>query len=325
MEDDDSIRVLTWNILAHRYMLKNVPSHLQQKHYTRERRRKQVRSYLKQSHADVIALQEVDDYATHWSTVFGQLGYKSRWACRKGKQEGCAMLWKEGVLQLKEMVRVELSDVVQFVQSPEVSASHHSRDSVAQLAVFETRDGKLLLVVNTHIFWNPVVTDVKIFQCYYLAHRIAEVQNEFNVENVVFCGDFNSLPSSGVCTLLREGVLHRRHPDVGLYVCPRYPQFLAANEDAFVIPFPFSAACEFNAYFTNYTDHFKAQIDYIWYAGLTLRSCELLGPSKTVYTYIEAEDFSPLNSLKPRAKYPLLPSAEWPSDHLGWVATFHIE
>lgn len=77
------------------------------------------------------------------------------------------------------------------------------KDNVAQIAIFEIRDGgpagsgQKICVSNTHIFWDPDYADVKLWQAFTLASEL----DRFTLSRelpLILCGDFNSEPDSSV-------------------------------------------------------------------------------------------------------------------------------
>ena len=59
------MRVASWNMLAQRYLNRGRPDHLSSKHALPQHRREQTARILKSFRADIILLQEVDDYQSN--------------------------------------------------------------------------------------------------------------------------------------------------------------------------------------------------------------------------------------------------------------------
>lgn len=336
-KDEDEgpiVSVMTWNILAHRYLQRNLPSHLPTKLCSRDRRRKEIRRILSENQSDVICLQEVDDYQDHWVTIFGNLGFRSKYDCRQSKKEGLCLLYRSHRVSLIEIIRLELNDVVKHVNFPsEMHASHHHRNSLAQIALMEhVADGSRFIVVNAHIFWNPSVTDVKLFQVYFLSHRVHEVAQNWGPNlPIIFGGDLNSMPGGVVVNLLTTSHIDPLHPEFLAHFQSRYPQLLKQRGGPSAIlnlPFAWKCALENNCFFTNYTANFRAQIDYLLTHGpVHVDHAAIVGATEQAsYKYLADEDFALTGSHETNDvhEYPLLPSAQWPSDHLAVRATFKL-
>jgi hypothetical protein len=69
-------------------------------------------------------------------------------------------------------------------------------------------------------------------------------------------------------------------------------------------------------------EHFRACIDYCLFRGCALVEQRVLGcQTEEEYVICEKEDFEANPDVKATAKYPLLPSRTWPSDHLALLVT----
>lgn len=119
---------------------------------------------------------------------------------------------------------------------------------------------------------------------------------------LVICGDFNSLPDSGVHELLNSGALAPDHVDFNGHA---YGNF---TRDGITHPFQLKSAYGSvdELSFTNYTSGFQGVIDYIWYSTNALQVAELLGDVDHEYMQ----------------RVPGFPNAHFPSDHLALMATF---
>lgn len=84
-----------------------------------------------------------------------------------------------------------------------------------------------LLVCTAHIHWDPEFCDVKLIQTMMLSNELKGILEEsaqtlrskdnVNIEpgniQLVLCGDFNSLPDSGVIEFLNAGRVSQDHKD----------------------------------------------------------------------------------------------------------------
>ncbi len=122
---------------------------------------------------------------------------------------------------------------------------------------------------------------------------------------MLMCGDFNSLPHSGVYDLLAHGSLSHSHADLGNR---KYGNF---TRDGMTHPFTlkssYSSIGELS--FTNYTPYFVGVIDYIWYSTNSLHATGLLGDVDKDYLQ----------------RVPGFPNYHFPSDHLALLAEFVIK
>jgi CCR4-NOT transcription complex subunit 6 len=104
-----------------------------------------------------------------------------------------------------------------------------TRDNIALVARLQMLLGPAswteLLVTNVHIHWDPSFKDVKLVQAIMLAEELERIiANIYSGMGkipmikrkeigVIVCGDFNSLPNSGVHAFLTNGGIGPKHPD----------------------------------------------------------------------------------------------------------------
>lgn len=118
-----------------------------------------------------------------------------------------------------------------------------TKDNIGLLACLETKEEiyshtfangvlpsehkQMLFVCTAHIHWDPEYCDVKIVQSLMLLSEIRSFMEEvltkhrpntntpadYSTIPLVLCGDFNSLPNSGVIELMRTGKISLSHAD----------------------------------------------------------------------------------------------------------------
>lgn len=73
-------------------------------------------------------------------------------------------------------------------------------------------------------------------------------------------------------------------------------------------------------------DNFRGIIDYIvWRGNISLVEYRVLGTEHGLYKLVSEEDFEVLKGEKAaKTLFALLPSCDWPSDHLAVVSTFRL-
>jgi CCR4-NOT transcription complex subunit 6 len=205
--------------------------------------------------------------------------------------------------------------------------------------------GSRFIVGNVHVFWNPLFQDVKLVQVAILMEGITKFANlwaktppcknkvmyqftngdsedgteadptqepgpskeyaEGSDIPVLLCGDFNSLPTSGVYDLITHGNVSNVHADLGQR---KYGNFTRDG-----ISHPFSLKSSYSSIgelaFTNYVPHFQGVLDYIWYSTNTLQVVGLLGDIDKGY-------------LK---RVPGFPNYHFPSDHVALYAQYIVK
>jgi CCR4-NOT transcription complex subunit 6 len=172
------------------------------------------------------------------------------------------------------------------------------KDHIAVICLFEAKDtGTRIILANAHIHWDPAYRDVKLVQVALLVDEIEKIAANFarlppkpdmprspvysdgSKIPLIICGDFNSVPSSGVYEFLSNGSVPPDHPDFMSHLYGRYTTdglrhrlgLKSAN----------AAAGELTL--TNYTPSFQGVIDYIWYSTGNLAVSAVLGGVDRAY------------------------------------------
>jgi len=237
--------------------------------------------------------------------------------------DGCAIFWKTAKFTLRAEHLVEFNQVA--MQNNEGSKDMLNRvmtkDNIGIAALLETNDGlyenssnyhtmpekQLVLAVNAHMHWDPEFSDVKLIQtvmlCYELKRiceestqsfrpsgRSSTALNDSHKMPLVLCGDFNSLPDSGVVEFLQTGKVSASHPD---FKDIKYSKCLSAfgnglrangsvQMDSKNVTHPFKLNSCYNENnleklrYTNITYEFKGIIDYIFYSRSQLNCLGVL-------------------------------------------------
>lgn len=186
-----------------------------------------------------MCLQELDEYDTFYRKNMENSGYSSIYIQRSGdKRDGCGIFYKRKSVELVQKEGIHYNDLVEkYVPSDHVNSvpSNNSspteessaevdnnkcggpndprvrlkRDCVGLLAAFKLKDpcDHILIVANTHIFWDPEWIDVKLAQAKYLLSRVSQfeklISNKYNCKpSVIIAGDFNSTPGDKVYNYL---------------------------------------------------------------------------------------------------------------------------
>ncbi|XP_060524815.1 CCR4-NOT transcription complex subunit 6-like isoform X2 [Cylas formicarius] len=152
-----------------------------------------------------------------------------------------------------------------------------------------------ILVCTAHIHWDPEFCDVKLIQTMMLSNELKSILEEsaqyLKTQNInvldpsniqlVLCGDFNSLPDSGVIEFLGTGRVSQDHKDFKALCYKTCLEKILACDKPNEFTHSFKLASAYNDEimpFTNYTFEFKGIIDYIFYAKQTMTPLGLLGP-----------------------------------------------
>ncbi|GLT81047.1 hypothetical protein SLA2020_524550 [Shorea laevis] len=176
------------------------------------------------------------------------------------------------------------------------------RDCVGIMAAFQLKDpfDHIVIVANTHIYWDPEWIDVKLAQAKYLLSRLAQfkslVTDRFDcTPSLILAGDFNSTPGDKVYQYLISG-----NSSVPLVECMEE------------LPIPLSSVYAFTRgepTFTNCTPDFTNTLDYIFFS-----------PSD----FMKPVSILELPQLEAPDVVGGLPNYSHPSDHLPIGAEFEI-
>lgn len=146
-----------------------------------------------------------------------------------------------------------------------------------------------ILVCTAHIHWDPEFCDVKLIQTMMLSNELKTILDDLNHSlrshkydpssiQLLLCGDFNSLPESGVIEFLSSGRVSNDHQDFKELGYKSCLQRLLGTDD-FSHSFKLASAYSEDIMpYTNYTFDFKGIIDYIFYSKNGMVPLGLLGP-----------------------------------------------
>ncbi|KAF9474705.1 hypothetical protein BDN70DRAFT_815210 [Pholiota conissans] len=122
----------------------------------------------------------------------------------------------------------------------------------------------------------------------------------------IICGDFNSVPDSGVYEFLSNGSVPATHPDFMAHKYGRYTSEGVRHRLGLKSAY---AAAGPDLPVTNYTPSFQGHIDYVWYSAGNLAVNKVLG--EVDRSYLE--------------KVVGFPHPHFPSDHVYIVAEFRVK
>lgn len=202
-----------------------------------------------------------------------------------------------------------------------------TKDHIAVVTLLEHRaSGARLIVANAHLYWDDQFRDVKLVQVAMLMEEVSKIGDQFSrlpprmglaegydkapdyingakIPTIV-CGDFNSIPGSGVYDFVTRGSVEHDHPDFMDHVYGTY------TSDGMSHPLALKSAYSHigELPFTNYTPGFQGVIDYLFYTTNSLSVTGLLGELDATYL----------------SKIVGWPSAHSPSDHTFLLSEFSI-
>uniref|UniRef100_A0A7C9E2T8 Poly(A)-specific ribonuclease n=1 Tax=Opuntia streptacantha TaxID=393608 RepID=A0A7C9E2T8_OPUST len=333
--------IVSYNILAQAYVKSAFFPHSPKPCLRWKARSQALLTVLKGLEVDFLCLQEVDEYDSFYKDIMEKHGYSSIYIQRSGqKRDGCGVFYKQGRAELVLQENIEYNDLVKFIEGEANSSlkddqissaagnahseQNHSsgeedskgdhgdpndprvrmkRDCVGIMAAFRLKDPSdhILIIANTHIYWDPEWIDVKLAQAKYLLSRLGQFRTLVSekiecIPSVIVTGDFNSTPGDQVYNYLISG----NSTSVPTVECP----------DELPIPLSSVYACtRGEPPFTNYTPDFTGTLDYIFFS-----------PSG----HIRPVSFLELPDADSPSVAGGLPNYQHPSDHLPIGAEFEV-
>lgn len=338
---NETFSVLSYNILCEWYapghMYGYTPSWALAWDYRKELILQEVMTYS----ADIICLQEVDSeqYEEYFLDALSGQDYdgvfhaKSRSRTMSGEEkrhvDGCATFFKNTVFSMVEQQLIEFNQIAMrrpdFKKTEDMFNRVMTKDNIAVVTLLEHRaSGARLIVANAHITWDPVFKDVKLVQVAMLMDELAKIGDQFarlpprlglaegydkapdytNGTKIptIICGDFNSVPDSGVYEFLSKGKVGRDHEDFMSHIYGTYTSEGLTHKLALRSAYDNIGELPF----TNYTPGFQGVIDYLFYTTNSLSVTGLLGEVDPTYL----------------ASVVGFPNAHFSSDHVSILSEF---
>ncbi|XP_058063253.1 2',5'-phosphodiesterase 12 [Anopheles bellator] len=267
--------------------------------------------------ADLLCLQEVDGkvFELDLMPILRQNRYVGHYQAKCRVAEGLATFYDTEKFELVEKHGVIISNIMkEFPElwdqikgnEPLVKRISH-RSTALQVTLLQSKHdrNKHLLVANTHLYFHPDADHIRLLQfgfaMLYVRRQYERILggDRLSADDValLFCGDFNSDPESGIYKLMIERFVGPDMPDW------QSNELEAVQNVSLAQPFQMGSACGCPK-FTNYTLGFTECIDYIFFQTSLLRVLP---------------DAVPMPSEEELTVYEAIPSPVFPSDHIALV------
>ncbi|XP_054269179.1 CCR4-NOT transcription complex subunit 6-like isoform X2 [Macrosteles quadrilineatus] len=311
--------VMCYNVLCDKYATRQMYGYCPSWALTWDYRKKAILGEIRHYTADIISLQEVetDQFYKFFLPELKRDGYdgifspKSRAKTMSENErkyvDGCAIFYRTAKFTLIKEHLVEFNQLAMANSegSDDMLNRVMPKDNIGLAALLKTKEAawdnglppdvnqvhQPLLVCTAHIHWDPEFCDVKLIQVMMLSHALRGILEESSLHfrpnsnntpvQLLLCGDFNSLPDSGVIEFLSSGRVSSDHQDFKDLPYKSVLQKISGGEkpNEFTHSFKLSSAYSEDIMpYTNYTFHFKGIIDYIFYAKQNMTPLGLLGP-----------------------------------------------
>ncbi|XP_035212616.1 CCR4-NOT transcription complex subunit 6-like isoform X3 [Stegodyphus dumicola] len=311
--------VMCYNILCDKYATRQMYGYCPNWALDWTYRKTHILQEILHYKADIISLQEVETehFYKYFLPELKKEGYdgifspksraKTMSECERKHVDGYAIFYKSNkfILLKEHLVEFNQLAMANAEGSDDMLNRVMTKDNIGLAALLQTKRGayqneltqasQTLLVCTAHIHWDPEYSDVKLIQTMMLMHELKTFVDDIlqkcnipdsqkmdpNIIPLLLCGDFNSLPDSGVIEYLSSGRVSTSHCDFKEFV---YKDCLSklgnsSKTNEFTHPFQISRAYSDGIMpFTNYSYDFKGVIDYVFYSKLHMSVLGVLGP-----------------------------------------------
>lgn len=310
--------VMCYNVLCDKYATRQMYGYCPGWALSWDYRKKAILDEIRHYSADIISLQEIEteQFYSFFLQELKNDGFegifspKSR-AKTMGENErkfvdGCAIFFRSSKFSLIKEHLIEFNQLA--MANAEGSDNMLNRvmpkDNIGLAALLKVKENawdsmtdvnqisQPLLVCTAHIHWDPEFCDVKLIQTLMLSNELKTIIDEAshsfrpghkydsNSVQLLLCGDFNSLPDSGVIEFLGKGRVSMDHQDFKeLGYKPCLQRLLSSDTSEYTHSFKLASAYSEDIMpHTNYTFDFKGIIDYIFYTKTGMVPLGLLGP-----------------------------------------------
>ncbi|KAI8084277.1 Endonuclease/exonuclease/phosphatase [Gilbertella persicaria] len=150
--------------------------------------------------ADILTIQELDNFDEFYKQIFTELGYQVEYYCHPSKRHGCGIVYKKN-----KYTKVDYDTInydLDTLCSPSVLTGN-----IGQLIALRLSDqpNTGFVIGNTHLYWRPSSNYERCRQTIIYANRLLEFRSQLakDISWISFLnGDFNTTPDDPVYALL---------------------------------------------------------------------------------------------------------------------------
>lgn len=225
--------VLSWNCLADCYSHQSSAETDRKELLSWPFRFDLIKRALIRHDADIICLQEVDRFESHFKPFLFARNYSFKYAERPGRQDGLVIAFKKHKFALLQSNVVHHDDLAQFdagvlrplrkptlrrknialvvlLRALSITATNRDGEETPRcdMHLSSARNIQPIAVCTAHLFWNPLFPDVKLAQSLHLLERLVNIRvSPFDMAPIatIVAGDFNSEPGTAPLTAIRTG------------------------------------------------------------------------------------------------------------------------
>ncbi|XP_058795090.1 CCR4-NOT transcription complex subunit 6-like [Phymastichus coffea] len=313
--------VMCYNVLSDKYATRQMYGYCPSWALDWDYRKKGILDEIRHYAADIISLQEVetDQFYNFFLPELKVDGYEGIFSPKSRAKtmaendrkfvDGCAIFYRTAKFTLIKEHLVEFNQLA--MANAEGSDNMLNRvmpkDNIGLAALLRTKEAawdngipsdpaqvqQPILVCTAHLHWDPEYCDVKLIQTMMLSNELKSILDQAGQQfrpghksdpsnvQLLLCGDFNSLPDSGVIEFLTSGRVAADHRDFKDLPYKSCLQKISGCDKSNEFTHSFKLASAYSEDimpYTNYTFDFKGIIDYIFYSKQCMVPLGLLGP-----------------------------------------------
>ncbi|XP_051874911.1 2',5'-phosphodiesterase 12 [Pristis pectinata] len=311
------LRVVSYNILADVYAQTELSKtslypYCAQYALHADYRQNLIKKELSGYHADILCLQEVDKsvFTDSLSPAMDAFGYHGLFRIKEKQHEGLATFFRASKYRLLSQHDVTFSealasdplhtDLLQKVSAnPNVKEKVLQRSTALQVCVLQSLEdsSRKVCIGNTHLYWHPKGGHIRLIQIAIAFRHLHQIISEMYPNTpIIFCGDFNSTPTSGLYDFVTRGSISTDHQDWSSNGEEEQCRMSLTHS------FKLISACGEPTY-TNYVGGFQGCLDYIFMD----------------VNMFEVAQVIPFPTHEEITCHLALPSVSHPSDHIALV------
>lgn len=316
-QNKNTILVMSYNVLAYYFTKYEYFPYCPEQYLHVKYRSPRIINEIEKVNPDVLCLQECDFdlFSEYYLPNLEALGYNCHYKASSSNRIVINVVcYKKKLFTAIEEFKIDLNDEL----TKRDEAFNKFKDATV-INMTHNPTGKRLVVVNTHLYWNPEYEFVKYGQ---IAKIIKDIEKKYSASvPMILCGDFNSLPNSNVIKYI-----YRHAPDMDSIKkgdVNKNKKLIAEFWDEFTHHLDLRSAydCYKNSIlssepdytnghpdFTAYTEEFSGTLDYIIYSSKHFSVTQVLN--------VPTHD--------PEVKSAKLPNKTYPSDHFKIASRFKL-
>ena len=158
--------------------------------------------------ADILCLQEIDNYEEWWLDKMGLAGYDGVYLKQtiETRRDGVAIFYKRDLFQLFQTKEVRFDDLSSEFANPARALTGHVALIIGLQPWEESSHASAICVANTQLVSGSGFADVHWAQSRRLVKEVEKFNSDFRLPTVI-CGSFNCPPGHEVYEMMTTGVL----------------------------------------------------------------------------------------------------------------------